>query len=264
MSKETAVAVTSNAKGALAMIDETELMEDLQNSGFEDVGVEDIAIPRIKILQSNSPAVQEGTVEGAKAGKFINTATLEVSEALAIIPCAFQKVWLEWAPKPSNKLVKTHDEQSANALLQKCHKNDKNKDITPDGNTLAMSCTHYGVVVKADGSLERVVIDFASTQIKKSKKWLATMMSLQVTIGDKRFTAPMFSHAYDVRTVLEKNAEGSWFGFSINSPKAITDKSIYQFAKQFHTDIKAGAVKVQEPIDEEEVVAGQPEVSDKF
>lgn len=263
---ETAL-TTTNAKGAMSLIDQNELLEDLQNSGFENVDVgEDVAIPRIKILQSNSPAVVESSVEGAKAGLFINTATNEITkDEMVVIPCAFQKVWLEWAPKPSKKLVAIHDEASAMELMKKCHKNDKGKDITPDGNSLAQSCSHYVVLIKPDGSLERAIIDFASTQIKKSKKWLATMMSLQITIGDKRFTAPMFSHSYSFRTILEKNEEGQWFGFSITSPKPISDKSIYQFAKQFHTDVQAGKVKVSEPVDEEEVsTSGQPQVSDKF
>lgn len=257
---------TTNAKGAMALLDQNELIEDLQNSGFENVGVDDVAIPRIKILQSNSPVVMEGSVEGAKAGVFFNTATNEIiKDELIVIPCAFQKLWLEWAPKPSKKLIAMHDEQSAMELLKKCHKNEKGKDITPDGNTIAQSSSHYVVVIKQDGSLERAIIDFASTQIKKSKKWLATMMSLQITIGDRRLTAPMFSHSYSFRTVKEENGEGQWFGFSITSPKALTDKSIYQFAKQFHTDVQAGKVKVSEPIDEEEVSSsGQPQVSDKF
>ena len=263
MSKETAIA-TVETKTALASLDQNELLADLQDSGIEDMGVEDIAIPRIKILQSNSPIVLDGSVEGAKAGKFFNTATLEVYDKLTVIPCSFQKAWLEWAPKPSNKLVKIHDEESANALLLKCHKNDKNKDITPDGNTLAMSCSQFCVIVKENGALERVVIDFASTQIKKSKKWNSTMLSLQIMVGDKRCTAPIFSHSYEFTTVLEKNAEGQWFGFNINTPTPITDMSIYQFAKQFRKDATSGAVKAQEPIEEDEVAAGQPEVSDKF
>jgi hypothetical protein len=263
MSKETAIA-TVETKTALATLNQEDLLADLQDSGVEDMGIDDIAIPRIKILQSNSPIVLDGSVEGAKAGKFYNTATGEVSDKLNVIPCSFQKAWLEWAPKPSNKLVKIHDEQSATELLQKCHKDAKHKDITPDGNTLAMSCSQFCVIIKENGSLERVVIDFASTQIKKSRKWNASILSLQVVVGGKRYTAPMYSQSYIFTTTLEKNTEGQWFGFVISTPTPLTDASIYQFAKQFRKDSTSGAVKVQEPIDEEEVVAGQPEVSDKF
>jgi hypothetical protein len=261
--EKTAVAI--KAQGCMQTIDEAELLEDLQNSGFENVDVEDVAIPRIKLLQSNTPAVQEGTVPGAKAGAFLNTATNEVYPELEVIPCAFQKQYLEWGPKPLGKLVRIHDDIAAAELLKKCHKGGKKgmDDITPDGNTLKASCSHYAVIVKPDGSLERVIIDFASTQIKKSKKWLATMMGLQVTIGDRRFTAPMFSHSYTVKSAIEKNDEGSWFGYSITTPKPVEDRTVYAFARQFHADVKAGAVKAAEPIEEEEGTS-QPQVSDKF
>lgn len=259
--EETAVVVTE-------IIDTSILAQDMmENSGLENVGMEDIAVPRLRILQSNSPQIvkEAERIEGARIGDFLNTATNEVYKkgTFQLVPCCFQKSWTEWGVREAKGGyfgVTLTDELSKTTT-----KDAKNRDILPNGHQLVQTATHFCVLIREDGSYLRVVLDLVSTQLKKSRKWLSTMMALQLELKGKKFTPPSYAYGYPVTSVEESNDHGTWAGVAIGSPTLLQDANLYEYAKGFAKDVKSGSVKLAEPSDD--VVAepvGDVTPSDKF
>ena len=71
--------------------------------GLENITSEDITIPRLAVIQSNSPQRKkkdEKYIEGAEEGDIFNTVTGEIyKEPLTVIPCAYRKSYVEWIPR---------------------------------------------------------------------------------------------------------------------------------------------------------------------
>jgi len=242
MSKKNEVAVKQSDLPVVAFADD--MMADA-GMGFENVTANDVAIPYLKILQALSPELRGTTkVPGAEEGLIINTVTQQLMKEFRVIPCAFKKSYVEWTPREAGGgLVKEHMDE---AILSKTKKNERNQDVLPNGNLIVTTSYHY-VLVLTEGGYERAVMAMSSTQLKKSRRWLGQMMSLQVKVGDKSFTPPPFSHSYHVGTGMETKDTNSWFGWIINDPVMITDKNLYETAKKFGQDVTAGLVKVAEP-----------------
>lgn len=241
MNKKTEVAV-KQSNLPVAFVDD--MMADV-GIGFENVTANDVAIPYLKILQALSPELRGTTkVPGAEEGLIINTVTQQLMKEFRIIPCAFKKSYVEWTPREAGGgLVKEHSDEK---ILEKTKKNERNQDVLPNGNLIVTTAYHY-VLVLTESGYERAVIAMSSTQLKKSRRWIGQMMSLQVKVGDKTFNPPSFSHSYHVGTGMETKDTNSWFGWIINDPKMIDDKGLYETAKKFGQDVSAGLVKVTEP-----------------
>jgi hypothetical protein len=213
--------------------------------GFENVTAKDVAIPYLKILQALSPELRGATkVPGAEEGLVINTVTGQLMKEFRVVPCAFKKSYVEWTPREAGGgLVREHLDEN---ILNQTKKNERGQDVLPNGNLIVTTAYHY-VLVVSEGGFERALIAMSSTQLKKSRRWLGQMMSLQVKVGDKTFTPPPFSHSYHVATGMETKDTNSWYGWIINDPSMIEDRSLYDAAKKFGADVSAGLVKVSEP-----------------
>ena len=230
-----------------------DLMGD-SGKGFENVTAKDIAIPFIAILQSASPQTKKGDpnrIDGAEPGDFFNTVSQQVwkgEKGLQVIPVAYQKKWVEWVKKEEGGgFIKQHDTEG---ILLQCKRDDKNRDVLPNGHVIVETAYHYVVLLLENGEFQRAVISMKSTQLKKSRKWNTLMGAIQLTgEGGRKFTPPMFSHSYVMTSVHESNKAGDWWGWEIGEPKLIAFEmpEIYQMAKRFNEDISKGAVKVQEP-----------------
>ncbi len=245
--KESTAVVKQEPKQSSLALSEELLFDAQHSTGFENVDPEDISIPFIKILQALSPQTRGATKVGdATEGDFFNTVTEAVyKDHITVIPCAFQKAYVEWVPRTSGGgFVKQH---LSSEILNQTKKDEKNNDVLPNGNHIVTTAYHYCLLVKADGSFERVVLSMTSTQLKKSRKWLSQMMSLQIQVGNKKITPPMFSHSYKLTAKEESNDYGSWYGWNVGSPELLSNTQLYQDAKKFHHDVTSGTVKTAEP-----------------
>ncbi len=233
--------------GALAVID---FAADA-GMGMEGMTSQDMAIPFFNILQKLSP--QLDTLTNAKAGMIFNTVTEEVFKDITVIPCAYKREFVEWKPREQGGgLVGQHAITSA-AVTEA--KNVNGKLTTASGNILVETAYHFVLRVELDtGLMEPGLITMSSTQLKKARKWLTQMQSLQAKGKNGMFTLPMMSHKYRLRTVEERNDKGSWFGWDITreGPLDMADEAdLFEMALNFAKSIKAGEVKVKEEMGEE-------------
>lgn len=222
--------------------------EQDSGSGFEGMGAGDMSIPFLKILQKLSPELQRETkVDGAEEGFLCNSVTKEVIDGeigVVVIPCAYQKRWVEWKPRTSGGgLVSYHD---TDELLKTCSTNDKNKSILPNGNTLEPTAYYYVLIVKEDGSVSPCVMSLASTQMKKAKQWNTIMQGIKLKGAKGLYTPPMYSHRYNIRTVREQKNTNSWYGFDIGIMGPIQEQAHYLAAKKMNADFQKGTLKTAE------------------
>lgn len=225
--------------------------------GLEGTNKDDYAIPFLAILQGLSPAVVDG-VEGARPGLIMNSVTMEFTEDVLVVPCAFQRRFLEWAPRNKGggfkgehlpidvESGKVGEEYVDNTGTKRLGIKVEDKEKGTYWHDLKDTRSHYVLVVKEDGTFSPAVVSFASTQVKKSKRWLAMIQGVQErNAAGQLFQAPSFSRLYQLFSVKESNERGSWNGWSIGALGKVKSRELYDAAKAFNTMVLAGAVKVQ-------------------
>lgn len=219
-------------------------------AGLEGADKNSFALPFIAILQGLSPQME--TVPNAKIGLFINTITNALSTAVDVVPVAFQRRYLEWAPRDQGGGFKgSHNVASVESDTTNV-RNEEGQLMTKGGNLLKDTRIHYVLAVNADGSFTPAIVSMSSTQIKKSMRWLSLIQSVQMKdAAGKTFNPPSFSHIYRLTSVKESNDSGTWYGFDINAvdpdPIPITDAALYAAAKALNAQVIAGTAQVSAP-----------------
>lgn len=218
------------------------------HAGFEGADRASFAIPFLMILQSMSPQTKKSDgayIKGAEEGMLYNTVANVVYDGeagLRVIPCAFARSFVEWVPREKGGgFVAEHDVVVGEALRAKCHRNEKNADILPNGNQLNDTRNHYVLVETSPDRWEPMMLSLTSTQIKASRNWMSAMQSECQANG-----VPMFALIYRMTTTPQQNDKGSWYGAVFDHEGYVEDEAVYTKAKQFYEQVKKGAVKVQD------------------
>ena len=201
-------------------------------AGFENIRPDDIATPFLHIIQSNSPELQEDSpkfIPDAKAGMIVNSLTKQIlggrGEPVLFIPCSYKKMWVEWKQRDKGGgVVMAHDTEK---VMSETTRDDKTgKDMLPNGNIVVTTVYMFGLV-ETEGEVEKAVISFTSTQLKKARAWLSQMFSMKMTKADgTKFIPPIWSNKYHLSTLPEKNDRGSWFGWKIELSGLIEAKLV--------------------------------------
>lgn len=247
---------------ALATVQEAALpvsLDEMQadaGMGLEGIGADDQAIPFLTPLQALSPQCQKRTdayVEGAEPGAFYQSVTGELfdgAEGVLLVPVAYQRRIIEWKPREvGGGFVAAHDPGSN--IMDRAVRNEKGKDVLPNGNIVEPTAHHYCLLLKEDGTFEQVLITMKSTQLKKSRKWNSMMLAQKARAKDgSLFTPASYAYVYQATTVAESNDQGSWFGWSISLVGPLTDPNVYRAAREFAQAIRSGNVKVKHEADD--------------
>lgn len=212
-------------------------------TGFEHTQADDFGLPFLTIVQKGSPEVDKThkdhgikAIEGASIGDVIDTQAREIvhregkPQVIEFVPCMFQKAYVEWKPRTSGGgFVKQHFEPG---ILTQCKRDEKNRDVLPNGNTVVTTAYFFGLLLREGLDPKPVVIGMSSTQLKKARLWLNLMSGLKVERPDgTKFTPPMFARKYYLHTVAESNAEGSWYGWAIESGEMLHDPKLIGMAR---------------------------------
>jgi len=252
------VAVKKEA-GAVAAIN----IEQFGDAGFENVDSKSLALPFLKVLGQLSPQVTQGDSQfmaEARAGMIYNTVTDELydgSKGIHVIPCYYKLEYIEWRDRDKGAVAPVNVYPADSDIMSKTTRGDDGKDRLENGNYIEETASHYVMVVEEEKS-STALITMKSTQRKKSKKWNSMMMSLRQKRKDgKGFFKPApFTQMYSLKTVLEKNNLGSWFGWEIEHIGQVESEELIKGAYDFYESCKKGAVRVNHG--KEEQVAKTP------
>jgi hypothetical protein len=223
-------------------------------AGFERADADAFAIPMLRVIQSNSPQVNDDKPEyipGAIAGMLLNTATKEVYDGkigVEVIVCDYERQFIQWGPRDAGGgLVAIHTPAAAASI--RTEKNDKGKDIVI-GTQDALEDTrkHPVIVILPNGNVFPAMMALSSTQIKKSKMIMSIMDNFKIEGKNGKFTPPMFYHRWKITTLGESNAKGDWKGLKIERVgDCSNDPKLYNLAKDFQRQVRAGLVKEVDP-----------------
>jgi len=233
--------------GAVANID----LEQFADAGFDNVDSKSLALPFLKVLGQLSPQVTQGDSQfnpEARPGMIYNTVTDELYDGaggITVIPCYYKLEYIEWRDREKGAVAPVNVYSSGSDIMTKTTRGDDGKDRLENGNYIEETASHYVMIVQEDKS-STAMITMKSTQRKKSKKWNSMMMSLRQKRKDgKGFFRPApFTQQYTIKTVLEKNNLGSWYGWEIEHTGTVGSEDTIKAAFEFYESCKKGAVRV--------------------
>lgn len=221
--------------------------------GAENVGNEDLIIPRIELVQALSPVRKKSDaayIEGAEEGMLYNNVTRQLYGAsVVVVPVFYSKQFLIWKDR---KQGGGGSNGFRGAFNSKAEADDTVTALGEDGLEVTDTAQHF-VLVKPrseGGRWEEAVISMAKSKMKVSKRW-NSLIRLSHTDS--------FARAYSLSAVTETNARNeSYHNFSI-SPLGFVPKEVYLQAEKLYDTVRAGTVKVSADFDGEVNAAGETE-----
>ncbi len=233
-------------------------------SGMEGATSESFAIPFLSVLQKGSPQVDEASgvaIEGAKAGMLWDNVAgrmFDGKQGVLIIPCAYRRVFLRWAPKGTQgsgfKGELSADQVAGMRAAGQIADLDGRLYVPlQDGTVHDKKCdrisdtrNHYVLLVDAEsGAWVQALLSLTSTQIKKSKMLMSALASVKLNGAAGMYTPPTFANLVRLTTVPESNDKGTWFGTKFELAGRVDRAEVYAAAKAFHASVSAGSIEVK-------------------
>tara|TARA_R110000751_G_scaffold59094_3_gene124301 strand:- start:2939 stop:3751 length:813 start_codon:yes stop_codon:yes gene_type:complete len=222
-------------------------LEQFANSGLENVKARDVKLPIIKLLTSNSPALNESDAkynENAKPGDIFNEVSNTVykgKEGMLVVPCLYVNTFNEWADRgdSAGRPVAIHSDPS---IMKTTQRDAEGKDRTESGTYIENTGNHFVYILDEDyNPVENAMIAMKSTQKKKSRLWNSMMMSKRLQGKNGFFTPPTWASVYRLTTIQESNSKGTWYGWTIAFDRFLdqpTDADLLQTTKSFSENAK--------------------------
>tara|TARA_R100001086_G_scaffold2443_2_gene1720 strand:- start:16996 stop:17799 length:804 start_codon:yes stop_codon:yes gene_type:complete len=248
-------AVAKKATGQVATFD----AEQFADQGFEKLGQKDLALPFLKILGGLSPQVTQGDakfIEQARPGMIYNSVTDQLyngEKGIKVVPCFYKLEYVEWQDRDKASGAPANIYGSDSDIMSKTTRDDQNKDRLENGNYVEETASHFILIVENNEPKETALITMKSTQRKKSKKWNSMMVSIrEPRKNGKGFYKPApFTQIYTLKSVLEKNKLGSWYGWDIEYDGLVPNQAILDSAHSFHQSCSGGIVNVKHDNEEQ-------------
>lgn len=206
-------------------------LQNTQGRGNENVGVEDLVVPRLIVLQALSPELEQGNakyIAGAKAGDLVNSVTGKVyGSKVYIVPVDYSKQWLVWRDRKQGGgfFGAFPDQIAAQARADEEGGKEKGVEVmdTP---------THLCLLVDFDSnSIDEIILSMPRTKAKVSRQWNSM---IRLAGGDR------FSKVYAVSTALEKNKRQEAYHNFVIASSGMPAKPLYQRAEKLYMQVKSG------------------------
>jgi len=212
------------------------------NRGAENVGTDDMIIPRIELIQALSPVRKKSDpayIEGAEEGMLYNnvTRTLYGTE-VTVVPVYYTKQFLVWKDR---KAGGGGSNGFRGAFATKELADRAIAELAEEALEVSDTAQHF-VLVRNGDDWQEAVISMAKSKVKVSKRW-NSLMRLSNTDS--------FSRAYKLSATTETNARNeSYFNFNV-AALGFVNKELYERAEKLYETIRTGAVKVSNDYDGE-------------
>lgn len=215
-------------------------------AGLENIDSDCFAIPFLQILQGLSPQIE--SVVGAKPGLIINTITNELFKTCQVIQCAFTRRYLAWADRADGggfrgEYLPSDVETGKIGVRRDAH----GRLFDEQGFLLRDTRNHY-LLVKSEksGNWTPALLSLASSQVKKSKRWLSLIQNFEMTDANGRhFTPPSFAQIFELGTEKEENNLGSWYGLTVKAAGIVEDAALYSRAKKINESVLGGKIRAE-------------------
>ena len=148
------------------------MFEKDANQGLGNLGMDDLAIPFLRILSDTSPQIKKRDpqyIEGAESGMIYNTLTKEIYDGEAgakVIPCAYQRQYIEWTDRGEGSGAPVNIYPAESDILSKTTRDDQRKDRLPNGNYIEDTANHYCLVLGEEGTSSQVLVAMKAHSVK--------------------------------------------------------------------------------------------------
>ncbi len=233
-----------------------------EGGGHDPDSAGDIRIPYVMVLQSGSPQVKRGGIEGAEEGMLYNNVTEELSDSIRFIPVISRKSYEEWTTRDEGGgFIASHGLSSD--IVQKFKAGgDKGPWKTNNGkNEIIETVKLYCIVVDEQDSPtgEFFILSFTSTKLSTWAKFNGSVRTLRIP-RDKsdprslKIKPPLFAHVVKLTSRLQKNKYGEFYNFLLSPANGAMKDSLLlpgsegiTGAKEFRKMVDSGAAQaVQE------------------
>lgn len=217
-------------------------------------------MPFIRLAQKMSPQIDKQDakfIAGLDAGDMFNTVSQETfsgEKGINVIPCYHTVKYLSFVPREQGGGF-AGELSPTDRGVKDVFRNEKGKDILPDGNELVISEEAYVLIVEDDGSFQPAVLDMKSSQRKVSKRW-KTNIAMQRIKNPKTgqlVTPPAIATMWNVSSVMDQNRAGEKYSnYKIEKVRTLgqEDRDLFLEAKAFRASIAAGEVRTVTPDNE--------------
>lgn len=232
-------------------------------AGMETADKDSFAIPFLRVLQNISPQVDEADpeyIEDARGGMLFDSASRKLfdgKEGVIIVPCAFQRRFLQWAPRGSGGGYK--GEFLPEEVVEMAARGEiveyENRYYFPDANGavdpkkcdhLMDTRSHFVLIIDPEtGYAAQALFPLSSTQIKKSKALMTALNNVRVKASNGQMVKPpTWMSQFRLTTVKESNDQGSWYGVKLEPAGFVQSADIYAQGKEFYEAISSGEARV--------------------
>ncbi len=200
-----------------------------QARGSENVGAEDLVIPRLELIQALSPCLIEsesGYIDGSKPGQLFNNVTRELfGNEVQVIPVFFKKEFIVWkARKLGGGFVGAFATADAAEAARQAQEK-------PDDHQVNDTANFFCLKVDAAGKMSEIVVSMAITKLKIARTWNSL---IRLAGGDS------FSRIYTIGTALEKNKQDQpYFNFSVKTGPFVNADQ-FDRAEKLYEAVKSG------------------------
>jgi len=225
--------VSKKVETGVAITDERpDWMERKSDRGNEDVGMNDVTIPRLDILQDLSPQIKKNKpeyIESAEAGMLFNTVTKDLyGNSVMFVPVYFRKEWVIWKDIKAGGGFRGSHETKALALEALAELEDAEQcELVDTGQ-------HFGLIVHGD-RIEEAVISMSKSKMKPSRQ-LNSMVKIRG--GDR------FSSVYEIKAVEDQNAAGQDYWNLAIRPLGYVSEELFKRAEKLYEAVKLGVKDV--------------------
>jgi len=215
--------------------------------GSEEVGANDLVLPRLEIVQALSPIKE--TNEDAREGLMFNSVTGEIiGDTAYFVPVYYRLEYLVWKDqKKGGGFFGSHASMAAaEARIHEAAGDGED----PDDLEIVDTPVQYGLRITPDlATIEQIVVSMPKTKAKVSRKWNAL---IQLSGGDR------FSRVYKLTTFTDQNKEGQKFKNFVVQPAGFTPEKVYRQAEALYEVLKTQQVRAaHESVVEGEVSGGE-------
>ena len=227
-----AVAAATNSDLAFAQETVPAYIKQDTNRGSEEVKSTDMVLPRLEIVQSQSPIKDSN--EDARDGHLFNTVTQEVlGDLVYFVPIYFRMEFLVWKNQDegggffgSFPTLEQAEDRKATEI---------GNGENPDFLEIVDTPVHYGLLVDpTTQQTDQIVISMAKTKSKVSRKWNAM---IQIAGGDR------FGRVYKISTFTDENKKGQKFKNYVVQPAGFPPEAVYKEAERLYASFRSGEIK---------------------
>ncbi len=182
-------------------------------TGYENTDSDDIAVPFLNLLQSNSPQCSDESMPDARPGKFLNSASNELfsgKDGVHFIPALTAHEFVEWVPREKGGGIAARHEVGSR-FVEDCMKaagSRVGKIPTPEGNELIETFYMYGILLGTDPNAttgEACILSFKSMGIGAYKKAMYSLKKTTITRTDgSKIKPPLFAHRIKLTSMADK------------------------------------------------------------